>query len=284
MAGLFKALGDPTRLQLISLLATDTTGKLGVSDLAQRLGVSQPAVSQHLKTLRGEGLVVSRREGFYVYYTLNRERMVTFREQFNLMYASVMDKCDMDLIRRATQQPSLNICTICYSYTGITRSIADKVQRSCGGELIEVKTREPYSTFTAYTKGVLRSRQEKCDPITPDIIDVSSFDLLVLGTPVWAWKPAPAIHAVVDALAGCDGKNAVIFTTCLKEPGEGLSILKKKLENRGVRVCGAVSLTKKEIDDMQKDNELITEIVSAYPRKNHDGAGPEPEKTKEGPV
>ncbi len=158
MAEVFKALGDPTRLQLICLLATDTSGKLGVSDLAERLGISQPAVSQHLKNLRGEGIVDSRREGFYVYYTLNRERLVAFRDQFNLMYTSVMDKCDMDLIRKATQQPSLNICTIYYSYTGITRGIAAQIQRSCGGKLIEVKTRDTYR----YVHGIY----QRCPKVT----------------------------------------------------------------------------------------------------------------------
>ena len=79
MATSFKALGDLTRLQIIYLLATDTSGTLGVSELAARLGISQPAVSQHLKTLKGEGLVDSRREGFYVYYTINRDRIMQFR-------------------------------------------------------------------------------------------------------------------------------------------------------------------------------------------------------------
>ena len=90
MAGTFKALGDLTRLQIIYLLSTEPGGTLGVSELAGRLHISQPAVSQHLKTLKTEGLVESRRDGFYVYYTINRERMVEFRDHFELMYASVM--------------------------------------------------------------------------------------------------------------------------------------------------------------------------------------------------
>ncbi|MDD2473468.1 MULTISPECIES: ArsR/SmtB family transcription factor [unclassified Methanoculleus] len=55
--------------------ATDTTGTMGVSDLAGRLGISQPAVSQHLKTLKSEGFVTSRREGFHVYFSFNRDRL-----------------------------------------------------------------------------------------------------------------------------------------------------------------------------------------------------------------
>ncbi len=49
MAGTFKALGDLTRLQIIYLLATDTSGTLGVGDLAIRLGISQPGSLPALK-------------------------------------------------------------------------------------------------------------------------------------------------------------------------------------------------------------------------------------------
>ena len=264
MAGVFKSLGDLTRLQIIYLLATDSTGKLGVGDLADRLGISQPAVSQHLKTLKGEGIVYSRREGFYVYYTFNHEQMVKFREQFDLMYISIMDKCNQELIRKTTLDHVLNICVICYSYTGVTRGVAEQIRNSCGGDIVEVKTREKYSTFTAYTRGVLRSRQGEHDAIDPDVIDVSSYDLLVIGTPVWAWKPAPAINAAVAALKGCEGKNAVIYVTCNGQFGEALPLLKKALEARRVQVLAEIGFAKKDVGDMNRKNELIGHIVSTY--------------------
>jgi DNA-binding transcriptional ArsR family regulator len=261
MAGTFKALGDLTRLQIIYLLATDTSGTLGVSELAVRLGISQPAVSQHLKTLRAEGIVESRREGFYIYYSVNRERMVQFRDHFELMYASVMEKCDKELVRKVTQNRSLNACMIYYSYTGVTRSVAVQVRNACGCDLVEVRTLKEYSTFTAYTTGCLRSRKEACDPIIPEVIDVSSYDLLIIGTPVWAWKPAPAINTAINALKGCEGKTAIVFVTSCGQPGEALRILKRALVSRGVEVTAEISLTK---EDTENRNELIRQIVSAY--------------------
>jgi DNA-binding transcriptional ArsR family regulator/flavodoxin len=236
MAGTFKALGDLTRLQIIYLLATDTSETLGVGDLAIRLGISQPAVSQHLKTLKSEGLVESRREGFYIYYTVNCDRMVQFREQFELMYASVMEKCSRELVRKSTRDRILKACVIFYSYTGVTRGIAEGIRNSSGCDLIEVKTRDEYSTFTAYTTGCLRSRKGVCDPIIPEEIDVSQYDLLIIGSPVWAWKPAPAINAAVRALTGCEGKMAVTFVTCSGQPGEALALLNTALTERGVDV------------------------------------------------
>ncbi|MFA4859575.1 metalloregulator ArsR/SmtB family transcription factor [Methanoregula sp.] len=265
MAGKFKALGDLTRLQIIYLLATDTSGTLGVSELAVRLKISQPAVSQHLKTLKGEGLVDSRRVGFYVYYTINRDRIVEFREQFELMYSSVMENCSRELIRKSTRDRSIRACVLFYSYSGVTRGIAEGIHSSSGCDLIEVKTKTEYSNFTAYTTGVLRSRKGACDPIVPEEIDVSQYDLLIIGTPVWAWKPAPAINAAVRALKGCEGKMAVTFVTCNERPGEALPLLTAALAERGVEVMAEICLTKEDTKNPAVGNELLGQISAAFP-------------------
>jgi DNA-binding transcriptional ArsR family regulator len=265
MAGTFKALGDLTRLQIIYLLATDTSGRLGVGELAARLGVSQPAVSQHLKTLKTEGLVDSRRDGFYIYYSVNRERMVTFREHFELMYTTVMKQCSREMIRKATPGRTIRACVIYFSYSGVTRTIAEGIRNASGCDLIEVRTKTPYTSFTAYTTGVLRSRKGASDPIVPDEIDVSPYDLLIVGTPVWAWKPAPAMNAAVRALRGCEGKMAVIFSTCSNQPGEALPILNRALAARGVEVMAEISLNAEDAKNPDAGGELLRQIIAADP-------------------
>jgi DNA-binding transcriptional ArsR family regulator len=61
----FRALADPTRRAIFERL---THGEAAVKELTARFDVSQPAISQHLATLRGAGLVSERREGRLVYY------------------------------------------------------------------------------------------------------------------------------------------------------------------------------------------------------------------------
>jgi DNA-binding transcriptional ArsR family regulator len=271
MASTFKALGDLTRLQIIYLLSTDTSGTLGVSELAARLKISQPAVSQHLKTLKTEGLVESRREGFYIYYTVNHERMVEFREHFELMHATVMANCNREMLRRTTRDRPIRACVIFYSYSGITRGVAEGIRNASGCELIEVRTKKPYSSFSAYTTGVLHSRKGACDPIEPGEIDVAGYDFLIIGTPVWAWKPAPAINAAVQALRGCEGKMAVIFTTCSNHPGEALPILSRALADRGVRVMAGISLDAEDTKNPDAGGELLRQIIGADPLRGLDG-------------
>jgi ArsR family transcriptional regulator len=68
----FRALSDETRLRLIDLLRE---GEQCVCDLSEAVGASQPLLSFHLKTLKDAGLVTDRREGRWVYYALNADRL-----------------------------------------------------------------------------------------------------------------------------------------------------------------------------------------------------------------
>lgn len=100
MAGVFKALGDYNRLCIIYFLANNPTGVLSVNDLAGMLGISQPAVSQHLKLLKNMRIVGSRKEANHVYYSFNRESMIRYQENFNELSRSVMEKCRQDQERK----------------------------------------------------------------------------------------------------------------------------------------------------------------------------------------
>ncbi|MCK4655209.1 MAG: winged helix-turn-helix transcriptional regulator [Candidatus Cloacimonetes bacterium] len=77
MAEIFKALGDPNRLKIIKLLVLNQDEPLCVADLAERLGISQPAVSQHLKILRNINVVIPHKVGFHVYYKVDTTLMKT---------------------------------------------------------------------------------------------------------------------------------------------------------------------------------------------------------------
>ncbi len=77
----FAALADPTRLKLLQILARQPYERpLCVNALAARLGVSQPAVSQHLRVLRALGLVQAERRGPRVHYFLDGPRFLQWRQ------------------------------------------------------------------------------------------------------------------------------------------------------------------------------------------------------------
>jgi ArsR family transcriptional regulator len=68
LAPSFKALGDPIRLRLLSLIASHEGGEACVCDLTDAFDVSAPTISHHLKVLRETGLVTSERRATWVYY------------------------------------------------------------------------------------------------------------------------------------------------------------------------------------------------------------------------
>lgn len=72
-APLFKALGDPVRLRLFSLIASHEGGEACVCDLTGTFDLSGPTISHHLKALKQAGLVESERRGTWVYYRVRPE-------------------------------------------------------------------------------------------------------------------------------------------------------------------------------------------------------------------
>jgi ArsR family transcriptional regulator, arsenate/arsenite/antimonite-responsive transcriptional repressor len=84
LAPAFKALGDPVRLQLMSMIASAPDGEICVCDLTPAFELSGPTISHHLKTLREAGLVDSERRGTWVYY---RARSGLMRQLAGLLSA-----------------------------------------------------------------------------------------------------------------------------------------------------------------------------------------------------
>jgi len=68
LATMFKALGDPVRLRLLSLIASHPGGQACVCEISGTFDVSQPTISHHLKLLRSAGLLDCERRGTWVYY------------------------------------------------------------------------------------------------------------------------------------------------------------------------------------------------------------------------
>ncbi len=71
LAATLKALSDPVRLRLLSVVASHAGGEACVCDLSAGIDLTQPTISHHLKVLRTAGLLKSERRGSWVYYRVN---------------------------------------------------------------------------------------------------------------------------------------------------------------------------------------------------------------------
>lgn len=153
--------------------------------------------------------------------------------------------------------------TIIYaSYTGTTHGVAEQVQKETGAELIEVKSRDLLSRFVALMGRHSPGMNVRESGAVPEQIDLSGSDVIVIGTPVWAGKPVPAVKKAVAGFSGCAGKPVVIFATCGDKPGATLADLAKDVTAKGMVAAGQFSFNKKEIAEGTGVTALIEKIKS----------------------
>jgi ArsR family transcriptional regulator len=84
LAALFRVLGEPARLQLLSFIAAHPDGEACVCELTEPLGLSQPTVSHHLKVMYEAGLLQKERRGNWMYYKVVTERVESLRNALSI--------------------------------------------------------------------------------------------------------------------------------------------------------------------------------------------------------
>jgi ArsR family transcriptional regulator, arsenate/arsenite/antimonite-responsive transcriptional repressor len=80
LAGVLKALADPARLRLLSLIQAREGAEACVCHLTEPLGLTQPTVSHHLKVLHEAGLLARERRGVWVYYRVVPDALRTLAD------------------------------------------------------------------------------------------------------------------------------------------------------------------------------------------------------------
>jgi ArsR family transcriptional regulator, arsenate/arsenite/antimonite-responsive transcriptional repressor len=89
LAEVFRALSAPTRLKLVKLL-DENNGALCVNALSDRLGISQSAVSQHLRILRQVGMVKKERRGSCMHYLVDKDCLKKYSSKLRKTLGLIM--------------------------------------------------------------------------------------------------------------------------------------------------------------------------------------------------
>jgi ArsR family transcriptional regulator, arsenate/arsenite/antimonite-responsive transcriptional repressor len=80
LAGLFRVLGEPARLLMLSLIAAQPQQEVCACELVEALGLSQPTISHHLKVMYEAGLLEKERRGTWIYYRLVQNQLASLRD------------------------------------------------------------------------------------------------------------------------------------------------------------------------------------------------------------
>ncbi|MCM8796842.1 MAG: NAD(P)H-dependent oxidoreductase [Candidatus Omnitrophica bacterium] len=148
----------------------------------------------------------------------------------------------------------MRIAIIYYSYTGNTRKVAEVLAeflRLKGGvTVVELKAQDESASFLGQCRRALVKARAKIAPLN---LNFSEYDLICLGTPVWAFGPAPAINTFLDSCRGLENKRAVVFTTYGSGAGNKhcLSYLKNALLKKGIKECSQFSVQQFKVADKE---------------------------------
>ncbi len=148
-----------------------------------------------------------------------------------------------------------------YSRTRKTANVAKTLAEEIQGdstEIIDLKDRMGAINYLASSIDALRENKTK---IKPESFDLSDYDLVYVGTPTWAARPAPAILTMIDK---CDfkGKNVILFSTMGSSGGNStIERMREKIEARGGKIVNSFTMKTggKEIETINTDTKKIIE-------------------------
>jgi len=157
----------------------------------------------------------------------------------------------------------MKICIIYHSETGNTRHVAQHLSSAFDSKLVEINDIAPHLLLTKFLVRCKMARGEEMTKTEPESVDVSEYDLIVFGSPVWAFKPTPAIHTAIAMLKGCMGKPAFAFSTHGGRPGQTDETFKRWIEEKGMVLAVVTNINQKDIENEKKNKELVALVSSA---------------------
>ena len=104
------------------------------------------------------------------------------------------------------------VLVVYYSLSGHTKDIAEKIAVKTGADLFEIKTKEPYPTGAKLYTTAKKEIKNKQYPAVEALPDVTAYDVIFIGAPVWWYTMAPPLFSVLEQI-DFKGKKVVPFST-----------------------------------------------------------------------
>lgn len=159
-----------------------------------------------------------------------------------------------------------------YSKTGNTKHIAETIAKEIKADILEIKREKDLegTGFGMYMKGGFEAMTKRKAKIKPLEKDIQNYELIFLGSPVWAWRMNPVIRSLLNE-ENFTGKKFALFCCCSSE-GNGIKvcgITKKYLTKNSV--LGEAEfidpLTHKKEEQITRAKEWAKEMVKKAKRK-----------------
>ena len=104
------------------------------------------------------------------------------------------------------------VLVVYYSLTGHTKDIAEKIALQTKADLFEIKTKEPYPTGAKLYTTAKKEIKNKLYPAVEALPDITGYDVIFVGAPVWWYTMAPPLFSVLEQI-DFQGKKVIPFST-----------------------------------------------------------------------
>ncbi len=139
-----------------------------------------------------------------------------------------------------------------YSYSGNTRRVAvvlaETLAEITEAERLELVCPDEAKSFLGQCRRAIIHKRGAIEPVN---FDLSAYDLIFLGTPVWAFGPAPAVNTFLDKCFGVENKSIVLFTTYGSGAGREhcIDYMQDILAQKGAREFKRFSVQQLKVND-----------------------------------
>jgi len=151
-----------------------------------------------------------------------------------------------------------------YSLTGKTRLVAEAIAEALNATLLEIEERRPVPMPFVYLSGSFAAFTNRGSKINPIDVDLKQYERIFVGSPVWAYRPAPAINSFIYK-TNFEGRSVIPFFTMGGDNAEkALANITTKIERRQGKVAGSFAITSYGVSD----EEIVArakEAVKKYP-------------------
>jgi flavodoxin len=149
---------------------------------------------------------------------------------------------------------------IYYSRTENTKQVAQQIADEFDAQLLEVKDKQERGGLLGFIKSGYDSLRENATPIEYDKVDLTDYDTIFIGTPVWASKPTPAIIQFIKENE-FSGTKCVSFATMMGSGGETtINVINNMIISQGGTVKDSFILAVKNKDIKELTDEALNNL------------------------
>jgi len=136
-----------------------------------------------------------------------------------------------------------------YSLTGKTRLVAQTIAEALQATLVEIEERRPVPMPFVYLSGSFRAFMNWGSKIKPLDADLKQYERIFIGSPMWAYRPAPAVNSFIYQ-TNFEGRSLIpFFTMGGDDSDKALANIKAKIEKRQGKVVGSFAITSYNVSD-----------------------------------